>query len=80
MSSFGSASKTSTSIRMYSPSKRASPSSILRLEKLRVDGAGVNVEKRRVVVKDLVKENDELHQVGISLLPERLLATPEQVI
>jgi hypothetical protein len=52
----------------------------LALEELRIDPTGVNVEQRRVVVKDLVKKDDELHQVRISLLPERLLAATEQVV
>ena len=52
----------------------------LRGEKIGVDGAGVNVEQGHVVVEHLMQQDDELHQVGVGLLPEGFLALAEEVI
>jgi hypothetical protein len=49
-------------------------------EERRRDGALVDIEEGDVVVGGLMKENDELDQVGVRLLPERLLATTEKVV
>src|SRR6266849_10249504 len=49
-------------------------------EERRRDRALVDVEEGDVVVGDLVKEDDELHEVGVRLLPKRFLATPEKII
>src|SRR5207249_6284478 len=51
----------------------------LGLQQVPVDGALVDVEQGDVVVKDLVEQNDELHQVGVGLLPEGLLPPAEEV-
>src|SRR5271168_3083519 len=40
----------------------------------------VDIEERDVVVGGLMKEDDELHEVGVGLLPERLLATAKEII
>ena len=45
-----------------------------------VDCALVDLEQRHVIVKSLVQQDDEFHQVRVGLLPERLLAATEQVI
>src|ERR1022692_2227340 len=50
------------------------------MEKLRANRASVNVEQGDVIVENLVEQNDELHKVRVCLLPERLLAPPEQVV
>src|ERR1700733_11146468 len=44
------------------------------------DCALVDIEERDVVVGDLVEKDDELHEVGVSLLPERFLAAAEEII
>src|SRR5271163_3108465 len=49
-------------------------------EKGRRNGALIHIEKRNVVVGGLMKEDDELHEVGVGLLPERLLATAKEII
>ena len=38
------------------------------------------LEQRHIVVEHLVEQDDELHEVGVRLLPERLLAFPEDVV
>src|SRR5207249_3419044 len=45
-----------------------------------VDRAFVDIEQRHVIERDLMKKDDELHQIRVGLLPERFLATPEEVI
>ena len=49
-------------------------------EERRRDGALVDIEEGDIVVGGLMKEDDELDQVGVRLLPERLLATSEKVV
>ncbi len=49
-------------------------------EEFRRDGALVDIEEGDVVVGDLMKEDDELHKVGVCLLPEGFLATAKKVI
>src|SRR6202050_3454208 len=44
------------------------------------DRALVDIEERDVVVGDLMEKDDELHEVGISLLPERFLAAAEEIV
>ena len=44
------------------------------------DRALVDIEEGDVVVGDLVKKDDELHEVGVGLLPEGLLATAKEVV
>ena len=51
----------------------------LRFQQLPADGAFVDIEQGDVVVKDLVEQDDELHHVGVGLLPEGFLAAAEQV-
>src|ERR1700685_3241021 len=46
----------------------------------RRDGALVDIEEGDVVVGDLMEKDDELDEVGVRLLPERLLATAEKVV
>ena len=45
-----------------------------------VDRALVDIEEGYVVEGDLVKEDDELHQICVSLLPERLLPAAKEII
>src|SRR6266576_4805685 len=45
-----------------------------------VDRALVDIEERYIIKRDLVKKNDELHQIGVGLLPKGVLATPEEVV
>ena len=49
-------------------------------QKFGVDGAFVDVEQGHVVVSDLVQLDDELDEVRVGLLPERLLAFAEQIV
>ena len=49
-------------------------------EERRRDGALVDIEEGNVVVGGLMKEDDELDEVGVGLLPEGLLATAEQIV
>src|SRR2546425_12801066 len=49
-------------------------------EERRRDGALVDIEEGDIVVCGLMKEDDELDEVGVRLLPERLLATSEKVV
>ncbi len=44
------------------------------------NGALIDIEESHVIVGDLVKQNDELHEVGVRLLPEGLLALAKQVV
>ena len=46
----------------------------------RVDRTFVNIEQRHVVVQRLVKQDDELDQVRVGLLPERLFTFAEQIV
>src|SRR5439155_18531690 len=46
----------------------------------RRDGALVDIEEGDIVVGGLMKEDDELDEVGVRLLPERFLATAEKVV
>jgi len=49
-------------------------------EEPRRDRALVDIEERYVVIGDLVKEDDELDEVGVRLLPERLLASAKEIV
>src|ERR1700730_7992808 len=49
-------------------------------EERRRDRALVDIEERNVIVGGLMKKDDELHKVGVGLLPERLLATAKEII
>ena len=53
---------------------RRSPSAIFSASAVGIDRAVVDIEQRDVVVHDLVEQDDELDQVRVGLLPERLLA------
>src|ERR1700723_1347881 len=44
------------------------------------DRALVDIEERNVVIGGLMKKDDELHKVGVGLLPEGLLATAKEII
>src|SRR5439155_23438 len=44
----------------------------------RVDRAFVDFKKRHVVIEDLVQKDDELEEVRIGLLPERLFAAADR--
>jgi hypothetical protein len=44
------------------------------------NGALVDIEKSHVIVGDLVKQNDELHEVCIRLLPEGFFPLAEQIV
>src|SRR6266478_5162583 len=50
------------------------------LKNLRRDSTVIDIEKRDVIEGHLVKLDDELHQVRVSLLPERLLPLAKQVV
>jgi hypothetical protein len=52
----------------------------LLFEHRRRNGALVDIEQRDVSVGHFVQKNDELYEVGVGLLPERLLALAEKVI
>jgi hypothetical protein len=45
----------------------------------RRDGALVDMEEGDIVVGSLMKKDDELDEVGVGLLPERLLARPKRL-
>jgi hypothetical protein len=45
-----------------------------------IDGAFVDVEEGHVVTGDLVQLDDELHEVGVGLLPEGFLALAEEIV
>ena len=45
-----------------------------------VDRALVDIEEGHIIKRDLVKKDDELHQIGVGLLPKGFLAAPEEVI
>src|SRR6202795_1544915 len=49
-------------------------------EQRRGDRALVDIEEGDVVVGDLVKEDDELDEVGVSLLPEGFLASAKEIV
>ena len=49
-------------------------------KKRRRDGALIDVKERDVVVSDFVKQDDELHEVGVGLLPEGFFAFAEEII
>src|SRR3984893_3692053 len=46
----------------------------------RRDGALIDIEEGHVVVGRLVKKNDEFDEIGVRLLPKRLLAAAEEII
>src|SRR5208283_424714 len=46
----------------------------------RRDGALVDIEECNVVVGGLMKKNDELDEIGVRLLPERLLAPAKEIV
>ena len=48
-------------------------------ERLGVNRAFVDIEQRDVVERDLMEKDDELYEVGVSLLPERFLAPPKRL-
>src|SRR5258708_15836636 len=50
------------------------------LEERRRDRALVDIEEGNVVVRGLMKKDDELHEVGVGLLPEGLLATAKEIV
>jgi hypothetical protein len=45
-----------------------------------IDRALVKIEERDVIVSSFVKQDDELDEVGIGLLPEWFLALPKEVV
>ena len=49
-------------------------------EERRRDRALVDVKEGHVVVGNLMKKDDEFDEVGVRLLPERLLASSEKII
>src|SRR5687767_15905509 len=50
------------------------------IDLLVVQDVAVDLGERGVAVADASQENDELQQVGVRLLPERLLRSAEQVV
>ncbi len=56
------------------------PSSSFDCECRRIDGAMVDVVERHVVVDELVKEDDELDDVGSGHRPEGILPLPEELV
>ena len=50
------------------------------LQHLGRNRAFIHIKERHVIVGNLVQKDDELHQVRISLLPERLPAPAKQVV
>ena len=44
------------------------------------NGTPIDIEERDVVVGNLVKKNDELHEIGVCLLPEGFFAAAEKVV
>ena len=50
------------------------------LQHLGTNRTFINIEEGDVVVGNFVKKDDELHEVGIRLLPEGLFAAPKQVV
>jgi len=46
----------------------------------RRDRALIDIEERDVVVGGLMKKDDELHEVGVGLLPEGFLATAKEIV
>jgi len=58
--------------------KAASPLRIFS-PTIRVDCTLVDIEQGDVVIEDLVKQDDELHEVGVGLLPERFLLLPNRL-
>src|SRR6267142_7046322 len=52
----------------------------LGLDFVRVYGRLVNVEQGYIAIEHLVQQDDELHQIGVGLLPEGFLATPKQIV
>ena len=51
----------------------------LRFQQLPTNGAFVDIEQGDVIEKHFVEQDDELHHVGVGLLPEGFLAPAEQV-
>src|SRR5215831_16097303 len=52
----------------------------LALQHVGANSALVDIEKGDVILGNFVKKNDELHKVGVCLLPEWLLASPKEVV
>src|ERR1700751_2882482 len=52
----------------------------LGLDFVGVYGRLVNVEQGYVAIEHLVQQDDELHQIGVGLLPEGFFATPKQIV
>jgi hypothetical protein len=50
------------------------------LQKLGGNRTIIDIEESYVIKSDLMKKNDELHEVGVGLLPEGFLALAEQVV
>ena len=49
-------------------------------EQIRIDRAFIDIEKRDVIESDFVQQDDEFDEVGVGLLPERFLASPEEIV
>ena len=45
-----------------------------------VEDVAIHLRERRVAVRKAPKQDDELEQIGVRLLPERLLRLAEQVV
>src|SRR5579859_6306868 len=50
------------------------------LKQRRRDGAVVDIEEGHVVVGGLMKKDDELHEIGVRLLPEWFLAAAKEIV
>ena len=51
----------------------------LRFQQLPTNGAFIDIEQGDVIVKHLVQQDDELHHVGVGLLPEGFLAPAKEI-
>ena len=45
-----------------------------------VEDVAIDLRERRVSVRDSPQQDHEFEQIGVRLLPERLLGPPEQVV
>jgi len=49
-------------------------------EERRRDGASIDIKEGHIIVGNLMKKDDEFDEVGVRLLPEWFLATPEEIV
>ena len=50
------------------------------LQNLRRDRTVINIKKRDVIESHFVKQNDELHEVGVGFLPEGSFPLPKRLV